>query len=256
MIDYDLELRCYNPALRQAYGIGRSDHVLDIGCGTGQTTCDAARLASCGAVLGLDRSQEMINRARERARAEGIKNVTYECADVEQYLFRHERFDVAISRLGTMFFADPVIAFSNIGRALHRNGRLVMMVWQSRERNEWAVLIQQALDGKLPSPGHRATALQAFSLGDPAGARRILDDAGFADVTFADVYEPVYYGADADAALAFVLQFSTVQETLGSSPDTTRERSIGRLRNLMAAHHQRDGVWFDARAWIVTARRS
>ncbi len=255
MINYDLELQCYNSVLRLAYAIGPSDHVLDIGCGTGRTTCDAARIASRGAVLGLDRSNEMIDRARERTRAEGITNVTYECADVEQYSFCHESFDVAISRFGTMFFVDPVAAFSNVGRALHRSGRLVMMVWQNLERNEWAVLVQQALDANIPSPAPRATALQAFSLGDPASGRRVLYEAGFADVTFAEVHEPVYYGADIDAALAFVLQFSTVQEMVGSLPDTARNHAIGRLRDLMVAHHCHDGVWLDARAWIVTARR-
>jgi ubiquinone/menaquinone biosynthesis C-methylase UbiE len=256
MLDYDLELQRQNRALRLAYGIARSDHVLDIGCGTGQTTCDAARLASCGAVLGIDRSKEMIDRARERTRAEGIENVTYECADAEQYSFCDGCFNVAISRFGTMFFADPVIAFSKIGRALHRNGRFVMMVWQKLERNEWAVLIRQALEGEIPLRQHRAADSQPFSLGDPAPVRRVLKDAGFADVTFDEVHEPVYYGSDSDAALEFVSQFSLVQETIASLPETTRERSIGRLCDLMATHLRHDGVWFDARAWIVAARRA
>ena len=118
-----------------------------------------------------------------------------------------------------------------------------------------ALLKQQALDANIPSPAPRATALQAFSLGDPASGRRVLYEAGFADVTFAEVHEPVYYGADIDAALAFVLQFSTVQEMVGSLPDTARNHAIGRLRDLMVAHHCHDGVWLDARAWIVAARR-
>ena len=42
-----------------------------------------------------------------------------------------------------MFFADPVAAFANIGRALRPAGRLVMMVWQARERNEWDVAIRR-----------------------------------------------------------------------------------------------------------------
>ena len=77
MIDYDLELRRHNEALRSAYGIRRSDHVLDIGCGSGQTTREAAQMASEGVVLGIDRSEVMIQRARALTRAAGIKNVEY-----------------------------------------------------------------------------------------------------------------------------------------------------------------------------------
>jgi len=51
-----------------------------------------------------------------------------------------------MSRFGTMFFEDPVAAFANVGRALRPVGRLVMMVWQAPERNEWDVAIRQSLE--------------------------------------------------------------------------------------------------------------
>jgi SAM-dependent methyltransferase len=101
MIDYDLELRHLNDVLRRSYGIRASDRVLDVGCGTGQTTREAARLATAGAVLGIDRSDAMIERARALARAAGLGNVEYECADVERHALPREGFDVVISRFGT-----------------------------------------------------------------------------------------------------------------------------------------------------------
>ena len=96
-----------------------------------------------------------IERARELARAEGLRNVTFEQADAQVHRFPRERFDLAISRFGTMFFADPVAAFANIGRALRPAGRLVMMVWQAHDRNEWDVAIRQSLEdprGRRPPP--------------------------------------------------------------------------------------------------------
>jgi ubiquinone/menaquinone biosynthesis C-methylase UbiE len=86
------------------------------------------RLANVGSALGIDISASAIERARELTQAQTIRNVTFECADAQVHRFPREHFDLAISRFGTMFFADPVAAFGNIRRALRRGGRLVMMV--------------------------------------------------------------------------------------------------------------------------------
>jgi ubiquinone/menaquinone biosynthesis C-methylase UbiE len=127
---YDAELRRHNEVLRQALDVRLHDHVLDIGCGTGQTTRQAARTAQAGGALGVDISAPAIERARDLARAEGLRNVTFEHANAQVHRFPHERFDLATSRFGTMFFDDPGAAFANIRRALRPAGRLVMMVWQ------------------------------------------------------------------------------------------------------------------------------
>jgi ubiquinone/menaquinone biosynthesis C-methylase UbiE len=126
--DYDAELRLHTEVLRQACGVRPRDHVLDIGCGTGQTTREAARVAQDGSALGVDISASAIERARDLARAEGVHNIAFERGDAQVHRFPPERFDLAVSRFGTMFFDDPVAAFTNIGRALRPAGRLVMMV--------------------------------------------------------------------------------------------------------------------------------
>src|SRR5580704_8437045 len=197
-VDYDAELRLHDEMLRRACGVQPHEQVLDIGCGLGQTTCAAARLAPAGSALGVDISEPAIERARELARAQGVPNVTFERADAQVHRFPSERFDLAMSRFGTMFFQDPVTAFANVGRALRPAGRLVMMVWQAGERNEWEVAIRQSLEA-VGSEG-----LGAFSLADPPTVAEILEAAGFADVTFTDVREPVYYGPDVAAALDWV----------------------------------------------------
>src|SRR5205085_537982 len=82
-----------------------------IGCGTGQSTRDAARAAVLGSAVGVDISHEMLERARIRAAKEGLQNVTFEHGDAQVHPFPPSHFDVVISRFGTMFFADPVAAF-------------------------------------------------------------------------------------------------------------------------------------------------
>jgi len=252
-MDYDAELRLLNEVLRRAYSIRRRDRILDIGCGAGQTTREVARLALDGRALGVDCSAEAIARARELARAEGIRNATFEDADAENHPFVSEDFDVVISRFGTMFFRDPVAGFANIGRALRPAGRLVMMVWQGPEQNEWFLAIEEALGGRGDGPTSEAS--DAFSLANPAKTEEILDAAGFADADFIDVHRPIYFGRDVADALEWVQGFTSTRESLVRLGPPSAERALGRLQQTLVGHAAADGVWFDARAWIVKARR-
>jgi SAM-dependent methyltransferase len=63
---YDAELRRHNQVLHRAVGVQFHDHVLDVGCGAGQTTREAARTAQAGSAFGVDVSAPAIGRARGR----------------------------------------------------------------------------------------------------------------------------------------------------------------------------------------------
>jgi len=252
---YDAELRRHNPVLRRACGVQLHDHVLDIGCGTGQTTRQAARTAQAGSALGVDISAPAIERARELARAEGLGNVTFEHANAQAHRFPHERFDLAISRFGTMFFDDPCAAFASIRRALRLAGRLVMMVWQGHERNEWDVAIRQALGAAEEPVTIASGGPDPFSLADPPAVTQILEAAGFAGVAFTGVREPVCYGPDVAAALDWVRGFACTSAVLKRLDPAAAARATGRLREALAAHLSDDGVWFNSSAWIISARR-
>ena len=252
---YDAELQRYDEALRQAFGVEPGDRVLDIGCGTGQTTRDVARAARAGSALGVDVSAPAIGRARVLAQAEGVPNVTFVHADAQVHRFPQERFDLAVSRFGTMFFAGPRAAFANIGRALRPAGRLVMVVWQGREHNEWDAVIRQALAGPDGAAAAVAGGPDPFSLADPPAVQETLEAAGFAGVGFTDIREPVYYGPDVAGALDWVSGFTSTRNVLNQLAPDAAARATGRLRAALAEYLRGDGVWFGSRAWIVTARR-
>ena len=254
-VTYDAELRLHNEVLRGVCGIRSSDRVLDIGCGSGQTTREAARSAIAGHVVGIDLSAPMIEQARELAEAEGVRNVTFEHGDAEVYHFPPECFDVVISRFGTMFFADPVGAFHNIAMAMKPGGRLVMLVWRMHELNEWSVSIQRSLTVGKFAPANRIDEPDPFSLGDPTAVERILSAAGLADARFTDVNQPVYYGQDVTAALEWVSGFSYTKNCLQQMDSPSAQLALKRLRETLAAHASEGGVWFNSRAWIVTASR-
>jgi SAM-dependent methyltransferase len=251
---YDVELRAHHRHLRAAWNIRRGDAVLDIGCGTGLTTREAARAAAPGRVVGVDVSERALERARQLTVAERLGNVAFELGDAQVHRFPPRGFDVAISRFGTMFFSDPVAAFANLAAALRPRARLVLLVWQRFEDNEWARAIDAALgDAAQPPP----SGLDPFSLGDPDVTARILERAGFDGVRFEDVHEPVLYGDDLDAALAWVKGFQSTRAALATLDDQEAARTVERLREMLAAHRDDDrGVVLDARSWLITATAS
>jgi SAM-dependent methyltransferase len=250
MVTFDEELRAHNERLRSAAAVSAGEHVLDVGCGAGQTTREAARAAAPGDVLGIDVSAPALERARRLAAADGLDNVSYEEGDCQTHPFEPRSFDVAISRFGVMFFSDPIAAFGNIARALRPDGRLVALVWQRHGDNEWAVEIDQAVGSMM------AEGLHPFSLGDPDVTTRLLGRAGFFDVRFEDVQEPVFYGRDVADALEWVTGFSDVRDALAAMTPDARDDTMQRLRATLAAHRTADGVTFDSRSWLVSARLS
>jgi hypothetical protein len=130
-----------------------------------------------------------------------------------------------------------------------------MMVWQPQERNEWDIAIHQSLAGPQGPVTAPSAGPDPFSLADPLTVKQILGAAGLADITFTDVDEPVYYGPDVAAALDWVRGFTCTSEILSRLDPAAASRAIGRLRETLSARLSDDGVWFNSRAWIITARR-
>jgi SAM-dependent methyltransferase len=251
MFDYDAELHRYHVRLLPAFELCPGDHVLDIGCGTGQTTRDAARAVGTGSALGVDVSERMVATARRLTRDAGLHNATFVEADAQTHAFSDEWFDVGVSRFGTMFFGDPTAAFANIARAMRSDARLVQLVWQTRERQEWSTVLDEVFgDEYVPM-----TSAGPFSLADPDTTRAILAGAGFTDVEVVGLDEPVWYGRDATGARTAMLALQGTKSRLEPLDARCREDALDRLHTALAARCTDRGVFFDAHAWLITARR-
>lgn len=227
------------------------DHVvLDVGCGSGRTTRDAARRA--GSALGVDLSARQLDLARRLAAQEGIGNVAFEQLDVQEHAFAPGSFDLVLSRHGVMFFGDPPAAFANLAHALRPGGRAVLLTWQPYERQEWLRTFRTTLAAGRVLPPMPTTSPSPVAMGDPDTVRALLHGAGFVDVTLHGLAEPMYFGADPDDAFRFV---SGLQAGMVAPLDAdARTAALETLRDALEEHHTERGVLFDSACWLVEAR--
>ena len=252
---YDRANRRYWQRLLAAGLITIDDAVLDIGCGTGWLTRDAARVASNGSVLGIDLSTKMLDLARQRAAEAHLANVTFRHGDAQVFRFQAQAFDVAMSSFGAMFFNDPIAAFANIGGALRPGGTLALLAWRSLQENEWLMSLRAALAVGRELPDPPPDAPTPFALADPDRVRAILSAAGLEAIELAPVDEPIDFGADGSDALAFATTMGIVEGlTNGLDPDD-RATAISQLAELLRRHESADGVLLSSAAWLITARK-
>ena len=249
----DRAMESYEEAFIAASDLRSDSAVLDVGCGTGQTTRHAARVATAGTVLGVDLSSQMIAVARRLTAEEGVSHVSFEQADAQIHPFPDGGFDRVISRTGAMFFGDRVSGFTNLNRALAPGGRMTLLVWQPLSSNEWIREISTAfLAGREPRTPP-ADAPSPFALSDPAYVRTLLTGVGFDPPEIAGHEGRMYLGRDADDAADFVVRLTGWM--MDGLDEAGKAGAVTALRNTMAAHETTDGVYLGSAVWIITATK-
>jgi ubiquinone/menaquinone biosynthesis C-methylase UbiE len=250
---YDAVNSGFNEHLLAAAAIGDHDGVLDVGCGNGQVTRLAARRAR--RATGLDLSAAMLARARATAEEEGVANVTFEQGDAQIHPFPAGAYDVALSRFGIMFFADPVAAFANIGRALRPGGRVAFLSLRDIASSDLGSVFA-AMGGHLPPrPAPEPGAPGPESLADPDRIRQVLTDAGFTDVVPALVEATQVWGRDADDAGEFLGGWGPVRFVLDQVDADLAVRARAALTAALRPFEKDGAVRLRGTAWLTTATR-
>jgi SAM-dependent methyltransferase len=245
--------QAFNEPLLQAAAITPGARVLDIGCGAGQTSRLAARQAHPGQVLGLDLSAPELEQARALAADERLDNLRFERGDAQAHPFPPGGFDVALSRFGIMFFADPAAAFANIRSALRPGGRLAFVSLSAPERVDW-VGVLAVLRAFGPVPDFTTGAPGMFSLADPATISKLLTGAGFDDVRVDLVTAGMNFGRDAEDATGFLAGSGPVRFLLEQLAPTQAEQAREAMRQALARFESADGVRLNGEACVVSAR--
>jgi SAM-dependent methyltransferase len=234
--------------------------VLDIGCGFGDTTQDLARLVGPdGEAVGIDAARRFIETATAEAAAAGVANARFLTLD-PQAAAPEGPFDMAFSRMGTMFFASPVAALRNVREALAPGGRLVMVVWRRRTDNDWVYRAQTIVEGIVQRPEEHdepTCGPGPFSMADADTTSDVLTHAGYDEIAFHRCDIPVLVGRDLDEAIDLVMALGPAGEILRLAGDRAAHLHgdvDAALRAGLAELAGPDGVRASASTWIVTAR--
>lgn len=236
------------------------ERVLDIGCGFGETTLQIAELVGAqGEAVGVDAAPRFIELAQSEAA--DVPNARYAVVDVETSSF-DETFDMAYSRMGTMFFANPVAALRHVREALVPGGRLAMVVWRAKVENEWMMRAQEITERFVTRPDEYdelTCGPGPFSMANADTVSGILLGAGFEQIALHRVDLPVLIGRDVDEAVELLMNIGPAGEILrlaGERAEHLRAPVAAALREGLAewTSDAREGVYGPASTWTVTAR--
>jgi SAM-dependent methyltransferase len=235
------------------------DRVLDVGCGFGDATQRLAGIVGPdGEAVGVDVAERFVAEADKEAVEAGVQNVRFMTADVEVTQFEPS-FDYAYSRMGTMFFANPVAALRNVRGALVPGGKLCSVVWRQKIDNEWLYVAEQVVEEYVepdPDSDEPTCGPGPFSMANADTLSQILINAGFEEIALRRHDAGFRMGADLDEAVAYVMALGPAGEVLrlaGEDAKRLAPEIVAGLREALAEYVRDDGVWGNMSTWIVTA---
>ncbi len=240
--------------LFSAAAIEPGHHVLDVGCGTGGTTVAAARLATnAGQATGIDISGQMIAAANARAREQGVPT-SFIAADAQHHAFAAASFDRIVSRIGVMFFKDPVAAFTNFRQAAKDGGELHFVAWRSPMENPFMTIAERTAAPLLPGllPPRDPDAPGQFAFAEERRISDILQDSGWTQIQIRPVDLACWFPA---TALTFFLsRMGPLGQVLHKVDGRLRVEVIENVCAAFEPYVKGEEVRFTSACWLVSAQ--
>lgn len=257
---FDEMLAPFSAMVLERVALMPGEQVLDVGCGNGALTLEAARVVGDdGAAVGIDLSAPMIENAGRRAADVGVTNVRFLAADAQVSKLGGP-FDAAVSRFGIMFFDDPDAAFANVASSLAPDGRLEVVCWAPAIENEWVAVPMAAAieaigppEGGLPEPDQPGP----FRYAEPGTLLDSLERSGFADAAAERIETPMLLAGR--GSFAHVLEFlgnsGMFRALLGDVAPEVRATALDAVGEALTPFRADDGVRIGAAVWLVGARK-
>lgn len=239
-------------AVVEAVGLVNGQAVLDVGCGSGATTFEAAwRTGPTGHAVGVDISPALVELARRRAGEDSLEGVEFLLADAQTQGFKPQ-YDAIVSRFGVMFFPDPVAAFANLRTALKPGGRLAFACWRTPEENPLSLVPLHAAAPLLPEiPKFEKDAPGRFAFADPERVRSILEASGWRNIQIAplDTTNPLSF----DELMTMSLRVGPLNPILNDADEDLRD-TVWDAVAIALEPYVKDGVaQMTSACWLVTA---
>jgi SAM-dependent methyltransferase len=254
-----LGLRQHGDAAMRLHPPKPGDRLLDVGCGFGDTTQQLAALVGPeGEAVGVDVAEPFIAASIEEAREAGVENIDFLAGDV-QVMELPGTFDYAFSRMGVMFFANPVQAWRNIRSALRPGGRVCAVVWRRKLDKPWLHRAEQVVEQYLEEPEESdepTCGPGPFSMNNADTVSEQLQIAGFEHPTFTRCDLPMKLGNDLDQAVRLNMALGPAAEIIrlsGDDADRIRPQLEAEIRGVLADYAGPDGVSAPASTWIISA---
>jgi SAM-dependent methyltransferase len=241
-----------------AAAAAQRERVVDVGCGCGATVLELARRVGPGGhVLGVDVSQPMAARARERIAGAGLGNARVLVSDASEHSFEPGSADLLFSRFGVMFFADPEAAFANLRRAIRPGGRLLFAAWRPMAENEWFSVPFAAAESLLPpSPPPEPDAPGPFALADPDRVRRILGGAGWSGIVLTRQDIPMRLAGPGQIAEAaeFATRVGALARALVDASPEVKRHVTEAIAKALPPYDSPSGICLSGSVWFASAR--
>jgi SAM-dependent methyltransferase len=256
--EHELVTSVFDQPLASAAAARPGEHILDVGCGTGPSSrYFAGQVAPDGTVLGVDISAPMLAEAERLTSTQGVDNLRFRLADAQVDDLGHSEFDLAVSRLGVMFFSDPVAAFANIGRALKPSGRLAFGCFAAFDANEWMALRLEAVERVTGRPAPRPVEGEPgpFALQDHERTKGILTRAGYVDPEMDRLDPEVRVPIETiDRYIQMATSSGPIRRAFDENTDeNVRQQILDAFRESLMARAAGAQVTLHASTWVVTA---
>lgn len=241
-------------ALIEEAGIMEGKAVLDVAGGPGEPSITIAELVgSSGSVTCTDAVAEMVAAAESEANRRGLTNMVFRQCVADSLPFETNSFDVVVSRLGAMFFPDPLVALREMLRVTKSEGVLSFAVWAKSELNPFAYLVTNAISRFIEMPPADPDVPGAFRFAEEGKLARILTEAGASEVR--------------ERSLAFRIEAlisrqefwelrsgtsGTLREKLASLPTVQARRASLEVQEAVREFFPNDQMSFPAQMIIVT----
>lgn len=171
-------------ALIEEAQIREGESILDVGGGAGEPSLAIAEtIGPTGSVICTDPIAEMLATAEREALRRGIENIQFRQCSADALPFADNSFDATVSRLGVMFFPDPVAGLLEMLRVTEPGGRVALAVWHKSELNPYSYIITEVVGRHVPAAPADPNAPDAFRFAEPGKLVEVLMEAGASDVT-------------------------------------------------------------------------